>query len=434
MKLKIKNKSTKYKNHLIAIAGLALIVIVVFYNVLLPPKPLLAQDSSLVSEVISRQRNASGKDIYWNTTGYLGNGGGRLAGKLGKARIDFIMWRKLFPVKFRNTFDFPFAVFLVGLGFYLFCVSLELKPLAAFTGAASIMLSGDFISATYSGHTGKFFMWAYLCFAIWLLTSGIRKRNILLLLWAGICGGIGVSSQLDIGFIIVLFFFAWTLFLIWQTRNQKRWVKLSAGLAIACAAGLIYSASTVYTLMGLARSAEGKTSQAKDTRTEAEKWNWATQWSLPKAETLTFVMPGFFGFGLPDSPYWGKIGQDARWPKQHIGFPRFSMSTQNMGIIVFALAILALATAAKMDSYSKKTIYFWGIAIIVALLFAYGRYFDIGGVSESGFGPYRLFYSLPKMESMRNPLKFLFPFMMGISLLASYGMQYIIVDENNNKQ
>ncbi len=424
-----KNQKPKIKNHLIAIAGLALIVIVIFHNVLLPLKPLMAQDSGLVNEFVSRQRAQSGKNVFWNTSGYLGNGGGRLAGKLNNFRIDIGVWRKLLPAELKNTFDFPMAVFLVGLAFYLFCLALDLKPLAAFTGATSIMLSGHFISCTYSGHTGKFFMLVYLCFALWLLTAGIRKRNILLLLWAGICGGIGVSLQLDVGFIIVLFFFAWTIFLVWQTKNQKKWVKLSVGLGIACVAGLIYSASTIYGLMGLAGSASGKTTGTKDKRTEAEKWNWATQWSLPKAETLTFVIPGFFGFGLPNSPYWGNIGQDARWNSQHVGFPRFSMSTQNMGIIVIALAILAIVMASKMDSYSKKNIYFWGIAIIIALFFAYGRYFDIGGASESGLGPYRIFYFLPKMDSMRNPLKFLYPFMIGISLLAAYGMQYLISDK-----
>ena len=437
MKSKIQNlklKTQNFKFHLWAIAGLALIVIVIFHNVLLPPKPLMAQDSGLVNEVVKRQRSATGKDVFWNTSGYLGNGGGRLAGKLDKLRIDFAVWKKVLPAKFKNTFDFPFAVFLVGIGFYLFCLALDLKPLSAFTGAAAIMLSGDFISCTYSGHTGKFFMWVYLCFAIWLITAGIRKRNVLLLMWAGICGGIGVSAQLDVGFIIVLFFFAWTVFLIWQTRNQKKWVKLSAGLGIACVAGLIYSASTIYGLMGLASSASGKDTGTKDTRSKAEIWNWATQWSLPKAETLTFVMPGFFGFGLPTSPYWGKIGQDARWPLQHVGFSRFSMNTQNMGIVVIALALLAIVMASKMDSYSKNIIYFWGIAIIVALLFTYGRYFDIGGASESGFGPYRVFYSLPKMDSMRNPLKFLYPFMMGISLLAAYGMQYLIEGEKRLAQ
>ncbi len=432
LKVEIKNQKSKIKNHLIAIAGLALIVIVIFHNVLLPPKPLMAQDSGLVNEFVSRQRAESGNDVFWNTSGYLGNGGGRLAGKLDKFRIDFDVWRKLLPAELKNTFNFPLTVFLVGLAFYLFCLALDLKPISAFTGAAAIMLSGDFISCTYSGHTGKFFMWVYLCFAIWLITAGIRKRNILLLMWAGICGGIGVSSQLDVGFIIVMFFFAWTIFLIWQTKNQKKWVKLYAGLGIACVAGLIYSASTIYGLMGLASSASGKDTGTKDNRSKAEIWDWATQWSLPKAETLTFVMPGFFGFGLmPDSPYWGKIGQSATWATQHKGYPRFSMNTQNMGIVVIALALLAIVMATKMDSFSKRNIYFWGIAIIIALLFTYGRYFDIGGASESGFGPYRIFYSLPKMDSMRNPLKFLYPLMLGISILAAYGMQYLITEKKS---
>ncbi len=31
-----------------------------------------------------------------------------------------------------------------------------------------------------------------------------------------------------------------------------------------------------------------------------EHWDWATQWSLPKSETLGLVVPGLFGY-LPDS-------------------------------------------------------------------------------------------------------------------------------------
>jgi len=420
----------KLKPHLWAVAGLLLIVISIFYNVILPPVPLMAQDAPLVSEVLSRQRTESGEKVYWNTAGYLGTGGSVLAGKSLKFRIDFAYLKRFVPTTLVNTFNFPFAVFIVGIAFYLFALSLNLKPLSAFTGAASIMLAGHFISCIYSGHTGKFFMLAYLCLALWLLTAGIRKRNILYLLWSGVCGGLGVSSALDVGFIVIIFFAAWMVFMIYQTRNQKMWLKLSAGLVIACAAGLLYSASTIYSLAGLSKSESGSTT-AKDNRTEAEKWNWATQWSLPKVETLTFVMPGFFGFGLPDSPYWGSIGSDARWETQHIGFPRFSMSTQNMGIVVIGLVLLAIITASLRDKYSKNVIYFWTVSMIVALLFAYGRYFDFGGASGNGFGPYRIFYWMPKMDSMRNPVKFLYPFMISLSILAAFGMEYVLKESKS---
>ncbi len=396
----------------------------------MPPVPIMAQDAPLVSEILSRQRNANNEKVYWNTAGYLGSGGGVLAGKSAKFRIDFTYLKRFVPTTLVNTFNFSFAVFVVGIAFYLFGLSLGLKPLSAFTGSASIMLAGHFISCVYSGHTGKFFMLAYLSLALWLLTAGIRKRSILYLLWSGVCGGLGVSSQLDVGFIVIIFFAAWLIFLIYQTRNQKMWLKLSAGLVIACAAGLLYSASTIYSLAGLSKSESGSAT-AKDNRTEAEKWNWATQWSLPKIETLTFVMPGFFGFGLPNSPYWGSIGSDARWETQHIGFPRFSMSTQNMGIVVIALMLLAVITASTRENYSKNTIYFWAVSMILALLFAYGRYFDVGGANGNGFGPYRIFYWLPKMDSMRNPVKFLYPFMISLSILAAFGMEYVLKEHKS---
>jgi len=99
-----------------------------------------------------------------------------------------------------------------------------------------------------------------------------------------------------------------------------------------------------------------------------------------------------------------------------------------MGIVVIALALLAIITASKLNNYSKNIIYFWTVTFILALLFSYGRYFDIGGASAGGFGPYRIFYWLPKMDSMRNPVKFLYPFMISLSILAAFGMEYILSD------
>ena len=175
-------KIEELKPHIWAVAGILFVVILIFHSVLLPPKPLLAQDAPLVSEKLNRQRASSGDNVYWNTVGYLGIGGGVISADKVKYYIDFAHLKRFFPVTLVNTFNFPFAVLIVGIAFYLFCLSLDLKPLSAFTGAVSIMLAGHFISCTYSGHTGKFFMLAYLSLALWLLTAGIKKRSIIYLL------------------------------------------------------------------------------------------------------------------------------------------------------------------------------------------------------------------------------------------------------------
>jgi len=402
--------------HLLALLGLAFVVIATFHSVLLPPKPLMASDSPTASVALGRQRLLEGQKIVWNTDGYLGRGGGVLT--LNACTPLQI----LVPPRYYNTVLFPLCVFLVGVGMYLFCLSLGLSSLSGFAGACALMLSGDFITATFSGHGGKFIMWVFLLFALWLLTVAIHKRSLLAFLWCGICSGIGISNQLDIGFIVALCLAAWAIFLVWQTRGDARRGRLAAGFAIAAVAVFIYSSRMVVSLLGLANQGQGNL--APEERSPAEQWNWATQWSLPKAETLTLVMPGFFGFGDPlGSPYWGSIGRDARWPPQ--GFARFSMSTQGIGVATVALALLAIFAGAAPGSPRRPLIVFWAVTAVVALMFAYGRYLDLSPTGASGFGPYRVFYWLPKMSSMRNPLKFLYPFALAVATLAAFGMAFL---------
>ena len=406
----------KLSAHLYPILGLAIVTAITFHAVLLSPHPVIANDSPTANIMIGQRWASEGRTVLWLTDGYLGRNGGVVT-----YGITTPLQRWL-PARYYNTVLFSLLTFLVGLGGYLFCLALGLCPLAAFTGACALMLSGDFITSVFSGHGGKFVMWVFLLFAVWLLTVGISKRGLLALFWCGVCGGIGVSGQLDIGMILMLFIAAWAVFLIWQTRAQGRWVRLSAGLAAAVVAGCLYSATTIVSLLGLANQAS--TSVSQETRVPEEQWNWATQWSLPKIETLTLIAPGFFGFGhLPDSPYWGSIGQDANWPERHMGFPRFSISTQGMGVVVIALAVCALALGLATHGAHRPVIIFWAVAGLIALLCAYGRYLDVAPYGAHGFGPYRLFYWLPKMDAMRNPLKFLYPLMLALAVLAACGMQ-----------
>ena len=89
------------------------------------------------------------------------------------------------------------------------------------------------------------------------------------------------------------------------------------------------------------------------------------------------------------------------------------------------LVLLALFAAARVPA-QRGAIYFWAWVALIALLFAWGRYFDVAPTAGRGLGPYRLFYWLPKMDSMRNPLKFLYPFMLALAILAAFGMDIVL--------
>ena len=82
-------------------------------------------------------------------------------------------------------------------------------------------------------------------------------------------------------------------------------------------AGLI-AAHTIHSLVGT--QIQGVAGTAQDTVTKEERWDFATQWSLPKVETLRLVTPGVFGYLMSpnitskdkSSAYWGLVGQDPR--------------------------------------------------------------------------------------------------------------------------
>lgn len=415
--------------HLMAIAGLAVIIIITFHSVLLSPKPVVANDAPLTTHYLNASGVYEGKDSVWRANGYLGKTGSprlnhSILSKIGYSILRPGEIKNFFPPKYANTIVFPLCAFLAGVGMYLFLITMKLKPLAAFTGACALMLSGQFITGVFSGHTGSFYMFFYMSFCLWLLTFAIQKRSIIAFIWAGIAGGMGLTSQLDIGAIVALFLAAWVIFYCIHTRSKAQWLKLAVGLLLAAALGITFSASTIYKLAGLANTSQGKTGITNgDTRTPAEKWDWATQWSLPKSETLTFVMPGFFGWGEHHRDYWGNIGRSAAWPK---GLRRFSINTQGTGVAAIALALLAVFVVLPQKN-NRAILIFWLIALILALLFAWGRHLDFAPTSAKGFGPYRLFYWLPKMDTMRNPLKFLYPFIIAIATLSAFGMQYLLV-------
>ena len=67
---------------------------------------------------------------------------------------------------------------------------------------------------------------------------------------------------------------------------------------IAIFAGFI-ATQTVVALVG--SQITGIAGTGQDTETKIQHWDWATQWSVPKIETLGLFIPGLFGYRM-DTP------------------------------------------------------------------------------------------------------------------------------------
>ena len=226
----------------------------------------------------------------------------------------------------------------------------------------------------------------------------------------------------------------------------------------------VHTMSTLVTTQIEGVALMGQDEQTKDTR-----WNSATQWSLPKKETLGLVAPGFFGYRMRQhilkvdhsSAYWGDIGRDPRIdglgsedpevrhktamlfnlpeevrqqlntqtrhertaPMTNITkkagiYWRYSGTGEFVGILISLLAFFALANIFRgaQTPFAKNervAVIFWGVVALFCILASWGRF---------GF-LYKLLYQIPYVSTVRNPIKFLTPFHIGWIILAGYGME-----------
>jgi hypothetical protein len=154
---------------------------------------------------------------------------------------------------------------------------------------------------------------------------------------------------------------------------------------------------------------------AQDEATKEARWNEATQWSLPKLETLRVIIPGLFGYRM-DTPdggnYWGRVGETPGHPGT-----RHSGSGVYGGVLVAVVAFWAMLQALRgersvFNAGERRMIWFWSGALVVSLLLAWGRHAPF----------YQLVYALPYFSTIRNPVKFMHPFSLALLVLFGFGV------------
>jgi hypothetical protein len=207
---------------------------------------------------------------------------------------------------------------------------------------------------------------------------------------------------------------------------------------VAVFAGFI-ALQTVLALVGT--SIQGVAGSAQDSQTKAAHWDWATEWSLPKDETLGLLVPGLFGYKM-DTPkdmmpvlqdtyrnglYWGGVGREPAIDRYFDagsqgplppGFMRFTGGGNYCGILVLLVAGWAIAQSLRRQNslfpdFQRRMIHFWALVMLFCILFAWGR-----------FAPfYALLYKLPYFSTIRNPAKFLIFFSWALVIVFAYGVQ-----------
>jgi hypothetical protein len=453
--------SKPLSNHWLLLGLLGLALLLLFAKSLEPNQILFANDSPLGARSAECNRLPGRFTGTWSDLSWLGG-----AGPAASPSITMVSLTLFSPVAWLKFYA-PLTLLFLGFSAWLFFRQLNFNPIVCVLGGVAAGLNAHFFSIACWG-LGN---WNIAAASAFFAMSALCARSIPQV-WAkaalaGLAVGMCVMEGYDVGAILSVYL---GVFIVFHALNSEAPMgrKILNAFVAQTLVVLLAALVAAHTLLTLVMTqVEGVASMGQDIQTKITRWDAATQWSLPKVETLQVVAPGLFGYCLSGNitqndhsgAYWGRIGQSPRIrelasddPKVRAQalsilnqpdtflpaldtpdrasrtpgivavtrktgiFWRHSGTGECAGIMVSLLALFALANLCRKDPYSKSerlAVAFWGLAALFSLLAAWGRF---------GF-LYGLLYKLPYVSTIRNPVKFMHPFHIALLILAAYGME-----------
>ncbi|MFO7534861.1 MAG: YfhO family protein [Kiritimatiellia bacterium] len=311
-----------------------------------------------------------------------------------------------------------FALFFMGLGGYFLLYDMTRNRFAAFMGGLFLMLQPHVLSHLLPGHSGHFVMAAWVPLIFLFTRRAVLTGGFINWVMAGSCMGAMVAAgQHDVAAFLCMAVAAYGLFLLVRSRanrtTPRQWAGTFGGILVAGILVVLMSYQALFANLVNQVAADKSATSLENTSGQSmsseEKWFWATQWSVPPVEMIDTAVPGFFGWGSSDpvNPYRGRIGQTEGWMTHRQGMPNLNDVCQYLGAITLLGLLLAL-----VFRWRDPEVWFFAVAGGITLLLAFGK-----------FGPlYRLFFSIPGMDSLRNPIKWFYVTSLSAGVLGALGL------------
>lgn len=285
---------------------------------------------------------------------------------------DTILRWILHPVGYAK-FYVPISLFILGAGAYFFFRRSGLRPMAAILGGLAACLTTNYFTDAAWGAAPAVLAFGMDFFAL----GALAKKDERLPFWiapslAGLAVGFNVMEAADIGGLFSVLVAVYVIYRSLVNENDEltpskrivglfcinfsvlalfaigimkhfspivlvalliggailNWFLLSKqmvpnrlglGTVYAWFVGAFAVLMAAYAMVGfLTTSVTGINGTQQDMQTKAMKWDFATQWSLPKRETLSLIVPGLFGDRVDygdERAYWGGMGRDASWDR-----------------------------------------------------------------------------------------------------------------------
>jgi len=399
----------------LVVGGCLLMVLgVLFYQSFLPGKVHFSNDGPLGAVMPLANHKFSNFLGMWQDLTWVGGPAGSISPNLTGALLvvaGAVGYSKFYA---------PFSLLVLGLCAWFFFRQLKLSPLACILGGLAAALNSDFFSAACWGVAGHPITFGVNYLALGLLLDNASVRGWLKAVLAGVAVGLGLTEGADIGAFFSLFVAAFAMYQAWIGEGSvvKRLAFGASRTAVVAVLAGCMAAQFINVM--ISTQIQGIVGTQQDAATKEMNWDKATQWSMPKIETLRVLIPGLFGYRM-DTPeggqYWGTVGRQPGWEQHQMGFPRYSGGGEYAGLLVVLVAAWALGQSFRKQGSpfsprDRKWIWFWAVMALISLLLAFGRH--------AGF--YRFLYALPYFSTVRNPAKFMHNFHWCVVVLFAYGL------------
>jgi hypothetical protein len=291
--------------HLFVI-GIALLVIITYFNPMLSGKVLKQADVDqwrASYEEIYQFYQSTGERTFWTGTVFSG-----MPTYLIGATYQYnftVTLQTFFSSVFHNPLD---TVFLLFICFYVLMLAFEAGPFLAFIGAIAFTFSTfNFINID-AGHLTKGNAIAYIPLVLAGIQITLRKNKLFGALLTGIAMSVELAANhLQITYYLLLIVLVWMIAEVVLAIKEKKFMHIAVcGIFLALAAGVgvaTYAPGLLATEEYGQYSIRGKSELTKTSSGESNATNassgldkdYALQWSNGVAEPFTLLIPDFYG-------------------------------------------------------------------------------------------------------------------------------------------
>ncbi len=358
---------------------------------------------------IFHKNNALKTPFFWNHIFWLGMSQGSF--------INGIYWlmTQIVPVGLVLFFTYAISIFLGMFFFYLLLKKYGISFAGRIFGAISYGLLPIFITLIYSGHIQvveflTYMPLVFLCIEEIFKEDNQLARKVFFFGIIAIAWGFLVNLDVQRGLYFSVVSAVYIVYKAIKLDERKGFQILLSWpfykrillLFLISLSSMAVFSNALPTWLEILKGRQ-VLQEGVHQRSEEEKFDFASSWSLHPFEILDSIAFGFHGMisGDEKGPYWGA--------------KPYSGNSDTLGFFIVFFALIGIITSYKKDKNAK--FFFW--ASIVLVLLSFGRYFP-------GKPLFWLFYKLPLMSNFRAPAKFFSIAAFFIVLLASRGFDELL--------